>query len=373
MANENTIIPSIKVTVGIPAFKAYDHIQDCLSSIQIQTYRNNIEVIIAADNPDEDYSKFKKQFPNLNITTLTTDKNTGPGLARQRCLDACKTDWITFIDADDIFISPFSIEMLTKGIQQNVIEVQGAFMQEVEENPQGIRMMPRNDPGHPWVFGRLYNVPFLRENEIGFTELRAMEDGELNWKIRMSIEGTPLLINVINEAIYLWRVGSEHSITRSGVDENGIPQYNFDLCQLGATIASIRAAKFCRKKNPFNGGIDRFITEMMVGHYFTYIECKAKKEIFAEQNFFNAKRFYHECYKEIENKIPDKILNDIYTMQRAAHGNDLLGIIPEIAFFEFMDKVKNDEYGGEEELKQIRSKYPQEVIDIDLKTGVATF
>ena len=189
----------------------------------------------------------------------------------------------------------------------------------------------------------------------------------------MTIEGSPLQVNMIKDPVYLWRTGSEHSITRFKSKEDDIPQYNFDLCQIGATIASIRAAHFCKQKNPFNGGIDRFITEMMVGQYFTYIECKAKKPIFADQNFFNAKRFYHECYKYIEDKITDKILSDIYTMQRAGHGQNLLGIIPDISFFDFMAKVKNEEYGGEKELKEIRSRFPQEIIDNDIKTGVSTF
>lgn len=364
-----------KLMVGIPAFKAQGHICDCLSSIQIQSIKKEISVIIASDYPGDDYSYLKKKFPDLDIETLECKENTGPGLARQRCLDACKTEWITFIDADDVFFTPFALEQLFKGIQQNVIEVQAPFLQEIEDknNPQIPRFMPRNDVGHPWVFGRMYNVAFLKQNEIALSELRAMEDGEFNWKIRMTIEGSPFLINVINDPVYLWRIGSEHSITRTGVDDKGIPQYNFDLCQLGATIASIRAAKFCRKKNPFNGGIDRFITEMMIGHYFTYVECLDKKPIFAEQNLFNAKRFYHECFKDIENRIDDKIIKDIYTVQRAQHGQDLLGIIPEISFYEFMDKIKSEEYGGEDELKEIRSKYPKEVIDNDIKTGVAIF
>lgn len=195
----------------------------------------------------------------------------------------------------------------------------------------------------------------------------------MNWKVRMTIEGSPWKIQMIQDPVYLWKIGSEHSITRTGKDDKGIPQYNFDLCQVGATIASIRAAKFCKKKNPFNGGIDRFITEMMVDKYFTYVECCERKPIFAEQNLFNAKRFYHECFKSIEEKIDDKILKDMYTMQRGLHAQELLGIIPEISFFEFMEKVRTDEYGGEEELKEIRSKYPQEIIDNDIKTGVAIF
>lgn len=364
-----------KLTVGIPAFKAKGHICDCVASIQIQTMKNEVSVIIASDLPKEDYEFVKKRFPDLDITTLSCDKNTGPGLARQRCLDACTSEWITFIDADDVFFTPFALEMLYKGIRQNTIEVQAPFLQEIEDknNPQIPRMMPRNDVGHPWVFGRMYNVQFLKQNEIQFSELRAMEDGEFNWKIRMTIEGSPFTINVNSEPVYLWRIGSEHSITRSGVDEKGIPQYNFDLCQLGATEASIRAAKFCKNRNPFNGSIDRFITEMMVGQYFTYVECKAKKPVFADQNFYNAKRFYHECYSEIENRISEKVLADIYTVQRGQKAQDLLGIIPEISFFDFLDKVRLDEYGGEVELKEIRSKLPKAIIDNDIKTGVIAF
>lgn len=361
------------VTVGIPAYKAESHICDCLASIQIQTVRDDISVIIAKDNPDDNYEFVKERYPDLDIRILECEQNTGAGLARQRCIDACETDWITLIDADDVFIHPMSIESLLNAINTNCIEVQGPFFQEVEKNPRNIRMAPRNDVGHPWVFGRLYNVDFLKKNEIRFSELRAMEDGELNWKIRMTIEGSPLNINVIDFPIYLWRKGSEHSITRIGMDENGIAQYNFDLCQWGATVASINAVKFCRKKNPFNGSITRFTTEMMVGQYFTYVECLSKKPVFAKQNFFNAKRFYNECYKEIESQIDEKILKDIYTVQLAAKAQDLIGIIPDITFFDFMKKIKSEKYGGEKEFKEIRSELPQKIIDNDIKTGVATY
>lgn len=361
------------LTVGIPAYKAEDHIRDCLSSIMIQTVRDNVTVIIGKDNPSDDYDFLKKDFPQLDIEILDCEKNTGPGLARQRCLEAATTDWITFIDADDVFMTPFALESLLMGVvKPEVIEVQAPFCQEIVGHPQGARMVPRNDVGHPWVFGRMYNVNFLKKNEIGFTKLRAMEDGELNWKIRMTIEGSPLLINVINDPVYLWRTGSEHSITRIGVDDNGIPQYNFDLCQWGATVASINAIKFCRKKNPFNGSIMRFTAEMMVGQYFTYIECLERKPIFAEQNFFNAKKFYNECYKEIASQIDDEILKSMYTMQLAGKAQDLINVIPKVTFFEFMERVKTEEYRGDEEFEEIRSRLPQEILDNDAKCGVAS-
>jgi len=361
------------LTVGIPAYKAENHISDCLASIQTQTIKDEVSVIIAKDNPTDNYDFVKERFPDLDITILDCEKNTGPGLARQRCADACKTEWITWIDADDVFFTAFSLEYLKGGIATDVVEVQGIFYQEITNHPKGVRTVPRNDMFHPWVFGRMYRVEFLKQMDIKFSELRAMEDGEFNWKIRMSIDGSPLKINVIEAPIYFWRTGSEHSITRMGIDDKGIPQYNFDLCQWGATVAAINAVKFCRKKNPFNGALIRFVTEIMIGQYFTYIECLAKKPVFAEQNFFNAKRFYHECYKQIESQIEDEVLQKMYTVQRTGKMQDLIDIIPEITFFDFMNKVRTEEYGGDEEFKKIRAALPQEIIDNDIKTGVAMY
>ena len=377
-----------KITIGIPAYKALNTLDKLLSSVLIQSMSDETTVIIANDNPKDNgkYESIKKLYPTLDIKILDCDKNTGPGLARQRALDECKTEWITFMDADDILVNPFALEELYNNITPNCIEVQGPFYQEYLEGkltaaekaqlmqngyPIPPRTSPRNDIEHPWVFGRLYNVNFLRQNDICFSELRAMEDGEFNWKIRMTIEGSPLQINCIDTPIYLWKTGSEHSITRIGIEENGgEPLYNWDLCQVGATAAAINAIKFCQKKNPFNGGITRFAVEQMIGQYFTYIKCLERKPMFAEQNFFNAKRFYHSCYKDLEKNIDDNILKMMYTAQLAGQSQDMLGIIPEITFFDFMEKIKTEEYGGKKEFEDIRERLPQWVKELDMKSGV---
>ena len=359
------------ITVGIPAFKAEKHICDCLSSIQIQSIRDDVAVIIANDNPGDDYSFVKKRFPDLDITIVDCKENTGPGLARQRCADAAKTEWITWIDADDVFYDPMALENLRDGITPDCIEVQGVFCQEIDPNPMKVRMMPRTDEGHPWVFGRLYNLQFLKSNDIKFSKLRAMEDGELNWKVRLSIEGFPVKINKVDKIVYLWRKGSDQSITRIGIEENdGTPLYNWDLCQVGATAASINAIKFSKKKNPFNGSIMKFTVEMMIGQYFTYVQCLEKKPMFAEENLFNAKRFYHSCYKQIEDQIDENILKSMYTMQYAGHSQDMIGIIPQITFFQFLEKIKTEKYRGKEEFDEIRNKLPNWVKELDEKSGV---
>lgn len=360
-----------KITVGIPAYKSEKYIAQCISSIYTQTLIDDISIVIATDGDKDDYTFLTKQYPTLNITILPYEGNKGPGLARQRCLDACSTEWITFIDADDVFHNPFAIESLYSaiGAAPNAIEVQGAFLQEVEGVPEQ-RFIINNEPSHPWVFGRLYNATFLKKNGIGFSELRAMEDGELNWKIRLLTENTPNNIVITDNPVYVWRTGSEHSITRSNIDEKGIPQYNFDLCQWGATEASIRAIKFAKKKNPFNGNVLRFTAESMVRHYFTYVQCLELKPVFAEQNLYNSKKFYHECYCDIEKSIDEDVLKELYTIIRMQEGMSMINIMPSITFYEFMDMVKNTPYGGEEEFKEVRSRLPEELVENDRKTGV---
>ena len=355
------------ITIVIPAFKADKTIEKTLSSINTQTISKQLEVIISCDDPDDNYQEIIKRFPNLEIKQLRCKKNVGAGLARQRGLDEASAHWVTFIDADDMFASPFAMEQLAMAIEKDVIEVQGAFAQ-VCPTPEGTKFVVRNDIPHPWVFGRLYNVNFLRQSKISFSELRAMEDGEFNWKIRLITEGTNLKIKQINECVYYWLPNSEHSITRTG-EKDGIPQYNFDLCQIGATIASKQATDFARKYNPFNGSINKFITEQMIGHYFTYVECMGRRPEFAKQNLWLGKYFYNECYKQIESTISEDTIKNMYTQMNVGSANSLVGIIPCISFFEWFKMIKEEAY-SKDEIKSIRAELSDEIIANDISTGV---
>ena len=85
-----------KLTVGVPVYKAKTTLDKLLSSILIQTISEDISIILANDYPNDNggYNYLKKNYPNLDITILDCDKNTGLGLARQRALDACKMAYI---------------------------------------------------------------------------------------------------------------------------------------------------------------------------------------------------------------------------------------------------------------------------------------
>lgn len=361
----------MKIAIGIPAYKAQSTIEECLSSINIQSMRQEINVIIANDNPGDDYTYLSTKFPKLHITYAHTEHNGGPGIARNKCIEVSNDDYIMFMDADDCLYTPYAVEALYRAISNpSVIQSQGTFVQECTQNNQHI-LMPQKNPNHPWSFGRLTNLAFLKQMGIDFGRLPNMEDGRFQWCINLVIEGTQWKRNIINEIVYTWKEGSEHSITRGGASINGgIPVYNYSMCQIGASIAAKQAVELALAKNPFNGSIQRFLLEQMIGHYFTYYECLEKCPKFAEQNWWLSKWFYHNAYSKYTSNITQPVV-DKYYMQMLSQKANTLSKYPELTYNQWIDKIANEEYKFEE-LADIRSKLPAEILDIERKSGSLT-
>lgn len=358
----------MKVAIGIPAYKAQPTIEECLSSINIQTMRDDINVIISNDNPGDDYHYLSKQFPKLHITYLDCEKNGGPGVARNRAIEASNDDFIAFIDADDVFYSPYAIENMYRAANQpNVVQAQSIFVQPVD-TPQGKKLYPHTELTHPWSFARLTNLRFLKQTGINFGTIRQMEDGRFQHCIRLLIEGTELKIVPTNDIAYVWKEGSEHSITRSGADINdGIPVYNYGMCQLGAAIAFKQAIEFAISKNPFNGNCSKFAAEQMVNHYFTYFECIERCPKFAEQNWWISKWFYHECFSKYCQNVTVDTLEAIYMQMLSVKGREFKKF-PELTFRQWFVKISTEEFVFDDLIK-IHNKLPKEIIDVEIKTG----
>jgi glycosyltransferase involved in cell wall biosynthesis len=355
------------ITIGIPAYKAHSTITKTLASILIQSIK--VKVIISNDNPNDNYTDIISLYPELNIIEITTDKNSGPGVARQKALNKCDTPYITFIDADDVFATPYSLEHLLLAMKgPNTVVTQGAFLQVVNQNNIN-KFLPRNDLLHPWVFGRLYNVDFIRKNKITFGLSRAMEDGYFNACIRMLIEGTNFKWNAIEEPVYYWSMGSEHSITRFGTElNNGIPLYNYGLCPLGSAKCFNDAIKFVKNIDPFKSSLSRVAAEQMVTQYITYYMCIQESPIYSAQNLWVAKWFYLNCYRHYESIIPSEVLDDIaLRLFKSSH----LKHIPTLTFNQWFTKLRDDSNDFDlNEINDIRSRLPIDIINAEKSTGV---
>ena len=176
-----------KIDIIIPAYKASNTIKRTLASIYMQTIKDDLHIIIVDDaTPDDNYEKIVDQFRNigLDIEVIHLDQNSGPGVARQKGIEAGNNQYFTCIDADDTFSSAIALETMREGMVQtnpqfskDSIKCVSATFLQLGDNLQQI-VPHQNDM--VWMFGKLYRRKFIEDYEIKFNDTRANEDTGYN-------------------------------------------------------------------------------------------------------------------------------------------------------------------------------------------------
>ncbi len=88
------------ITVIVPVYNARNFVIEALRSIQQQNYEP-LELIVINDGSTDDSLKIVRSLEMK--MTLINQENAGPAAARNKGLGLAKGDFITFLDADDIW------------------------------------------------------------------------------------------------------------------------------------------------------------------------------------------------------------------------------------------------------------------------------
>ena len=208
------------VNIIIPYYNDKEGIQDALESLKNQTKKMFV-ITIVDDNSSEDIQEIVDEFnKTLNIRYLRQEKNLGPGMARQRGINACNNfiDYIMFLDSDDI-LYPRAVEILYREAKRNNADVVSSdIMVEQKYNP-GRVLKAQNST--TWTHGKIYRLDFLKEKNISFFEnIRCNEDAAFN----LIVHEVAKRKFSVSETTYLWR-DNKNSLTRQ--DRFGfIKKYN---------------------------------------------------------------------------------------------------------------------------------------------------
>jgi glycosyltransferase involved in cell wall biosynthesis len=89
---------SPNITVIIPSYNSAQYIAEALISAQAQTLPPQ-EIIVVDDGSRDESPELAR---NAGVT-LITQANRGPGAARNTGLRASRSDWVAFLDADDVW------------------------------------------------------------------------------------------------------------------------------------------------------------------------------------------------------------------------------------------------------------------------------
>jgi glycosyltransferase involved in cell wall biosynthesis len=113
-----------KAALCVPCFNAAPFLPALAASIRAQT--QPFDEIILYDDASTDDSVHVAKAQGVFTTLLRGDENVGPGLARNRCLEAATAPWIHFHDADDL-LAPNYLERVRQSSDTfDVVLVNGA-------------------------------------------------------------------------------------------------------------------------------------------------------------------------------------------------------------------------------------------------------
>ena len=92
------------VSIIIPYFKKKSFVQETVSSVLDQKYKN-IEIIIIYDDEDKSDLEYLKNLYRGNhfIKIINNKKNIGAGFSRNVGIENAKGKYVSFIDADDVW------------------------------------------------------------------------------------------------------------------------------------------------------------------------------------------------------------------------------------------------------------------------------
>ncbi len=177
-----------KISVVIPVYNVEHYIEQCLTSIIYQTYKN-LEIIIVDDgSPDNSSLIYKKYASNDDRIKIIKQKNQGLSCARNAGLKHATGDYVHFIDADDYIDLDYYEKIIegNKNINADIIAA-GVISQntpnyDVKYDTKCVlktlteKFVNTNALSNCTVWRYVFNRNFLISNRLFFADGRIFED-----------------------------------------------------------------------------------------------------------------------------------------------------------------------------------------------------
>lgn len=191
-----------KITIGIPAYNSHHTIEKTLVSITSLIDVEHAQVIIIDDHSDALYDDIVDLFSRwIDIHLIRLNENLGPGVARNIIIEKCNTEFLTFIDADDVFIDNLFIH---NGIQELSSNSSSSFyISNFFEELKDGTWLPQK--ALEWLHGKIYRTDLVKHLNIQFPKTKFMEDFEFNLSLFLSCNDRPFYANSYT---YLYRYNS---------------------------------------------------------------------------------------------------------------------------------------------------------------------
>lgn len=124
------------LAIIIPCYNCEKYIDDCLNSIINQNdLKYTFQIIVVDDgSSDNTISKLEKWKNKISDFTIISQQNKGAGAARNAGIKVAKSDYIMFLDSDDVLDKKAINTLLTKAYNEQCDVVQADFLYFFNDN-----------------------------------------------------------------------------------------------------------------------------------------------------------------------------------------------------------------------------------------------
>lgn len=307
---------NFKVSIIIPVYNAEEHIKDTLRSIENQTFKGKIEVLLINDGSEdnsisniEDFM-VNNQRENIHYILYDDAQNLGQGARRNFGIENARGETILFVDADDFLIEN-AVELSYKKLKENrdndfAIFEWAFYYPETDEtlyvnkekyNKKSVLSKEECELllscNTYFSVNKLYKREFLINHNIRFGEGYIYEDLEFYIKYSLRASRVPIIPNIL----YKVRV-HEQSTTKT--EHNSLKHRN-------SFLAAIESSSKILHEGTRN--------EESVYHTNKYFIHRAL--LYAEKRLPNSKKirddFIYQTMKIINEyspniKVPNKVI-----------------------------------------------------------------
>jgi len=315
------------VDIIIPVYNSLSTINRTLSSILYQNTSYEYKVTLVDDCSKDNYENiisFYKNFMDIDIIRLK--RNSGPGYARQYGIDNTNNPYIIFVDSDDIFSSPDSLDFLVSNIISNDDDVLISTF--LEETINGF-IPKQND--FVWFHGKIYKRSFLELNNIRFNGYRKNEDTGFNTFLFMH----DLKYTYLDFKTYIW-CNNPDSITRKNNYEFAFEGSEWFAKNMLWALQAAVAKGLNHDRIAYNAFVGLCST------YFMYISfCKTNDF----KNMFPAVRKIIEIHRNypLSEEIKEEIVKT-YESNSPFGDNFVTMFFSGISFDEYINMIERKEY-----------------------------
>lgn len=266
-----------KVSIIIPVYNKELYIEECLKSIEMQTYKNTEVILVDDGSTDESFQKIQCYLKEskLNIK-IFQQENKGPSVARNLGIENLLGELVLFVDADDVLKEDCiekSVAVLEKhGV--DIVEFDFGIYGKREarkvpykeivyrDNAEAIRKMLQKEEIKPVVCGAMFREKVVKK--CLFLE-------GVNWGEDSCFKLDSLLcaekIAYFNEELYINRLLENNTLSRQPYSEQMIDSI---LVYLGYYYKKLSNVIYTDKQ------VKRILLRRILGHINTIIKTHAK-------------------------------------------------------------------------------------------------